>query len=34
MGPHGEIVFHADGIRGRRECLEFARQHGVLSLSS
>lgn len=33
MNMHGEVVFHADGIRGRRECLEYARRHGVLALS-
>lgn len=34
IGPHGEIIFHADGVAGRRECLEFARERGVIALSS
>jgi hypothetical protein len=33
IDPHGEIIFYADGIKGRRECLEYARRHGVLALS-
>ncbi len=34
IGPEGEVVFRADGLDGRRACLEFARRHGVLALSS
>lgn len=33
IGPDGEIVFYADGLSGRRQCLEFARERGVLALS-
>ena len=32
VGPDGVVVFRALGTRGRRECLEFARAHGVLAL--
>lgn len=34
IGPEGDVVFEADGLGGRRACLEFARRHGVLALSS
>jgi hypothetical protein len=34
LGPGGEVVFHGLGRRGRHECLEFARDHGVLSVFS
>lgn len=30
VGPNGELAFHGLGTAGRRECLEFAREHGVL----
>lgn len=33
IDPDGEVVFYADGIGGRRKCLEYARQHGVLAIS-
>jgi hypothetical protein len=34
VGPSGELVFEALGTRGRRECLEYARAHGVLAIFS
>jgi hypothetical protein len=34
LGPRGEEVFHAPGVAGRRKCLEFARDHGVLVVLS
>jgi hypothetical protein len=34
VGPAGELVFHALGPRGRRQCLEYARARGVLFVSS
>jgi hypothetical protein len=34
VGPDGKLVFQALGSRGRRQCLEFARAHGVLAISS
>jgi hypothetical protein len=30
--PEGKLVFRALGTRARRQCLEFARTHGVLAL--
>jgi hypothetical protein len=30
----GQVVFYADGLGGRRECLRYARDHGVLALLS
>ena len=30
----GEPVFSADGLRGRRSCLEFAHNRGVVALVS
>jgi hypothetical protein len=30
----GQVVFHALGVRGRRQCLEFARRQGVISVFS
>jgi hypothetical protein len=33
IDAHGEVVFYADGTGGRRKCLEYARQHGVLAIS-
>lgn len=34
IGPGDEVVFHATGRQARQECLEFARERGVLALSS
>jgi hypothetical protein len=34
VGPDEEVLFHAPGIRGRRRCLEFARNEGVLAVFS
>jgi hypothetical protein len=34
VGPDGELVFQALGTGGRRQCLEFARAHGVLAVLS
>ena len=34
LGPDGERVFHAAGLRGRQACLAYARDHGVLALIS
>jgi hypothetical protein len=34
VGPAGELVFDAPGVRGRRRCLEFARAHGVVAVLS
>jgi hypothetical protein len=28
----GKVVFYADGLGGRRECLRYARERGVLAL--
>jgi hypothetical protein len=33
IDAHGEVVFYAYGTGGRRKCLEYARQHGVLTIS-
>jgi hypothetical protein len=30
----GQVLFHAMGLSGRRECLEFARERGVLAVLS
>ena len=32
--PDGAIAFHGLGVSGRRRCLEFAREHGVLAVFS
>lgn len=32
VGARGEVVFRAAGVRGRRACLEFARDRGVLAV--
>ncbi len=29
---HGELVYSALGTRGRRQCLSFAEEHGILTL--
>jgi hypothetical protein len=34
VGADGRIAFSALGLSGRRRCLEFARQHGVITLTS
>ena len=34
IGPTGELVYHGLGRRGRHECLQFARDRGVLSVFS
>ena len=34
VGADGQVVFRALGVRGRRQCLEFARAHGVLAVLS
>ena len=34
IGPDGAIAFRALGTRARRDCLEFARAHGVLAVFS
>lgn len=30
----GKLVFHGLGITGRQRCLEYARDHGVLAVTS
>jgi hypothetical protein len=30
--PEGQVVFHGLGLKARRECLEFARDYGALSV--
>jgi hypothetical protein len=32
IGARGEVVFRAEGQSGRRACLAFARDRGVLAL--
>ncbi len=34
VGPTGELLFRGFGVRGRRECLEFARDHGIVAVMS
>jgi hypothetical protein len=34
VDPDGHVLFHALGLSGRRECLEFARSRGVLAVLS
>jgi hypothetical protein len=34
VAPDGHVLFHALGLSGRRECLEFARERGVLAVLS
>jgi hypothetical protein len=34
IGTAGDIVFHAIGLRGRRQCLEYARAHGIVAVLS
>jgi hypothetical protein len=30
LNSDGEVIFHGLGLTGRRQCLEFAREFGVL----
>lgn len=32
LAPEGEVVFRALGLAGRRRCLEYARELGVLAV--
>ncbi len=32
VGMDGKLVFHALGTKGRRRCLEYAREHGALAV--
>jgi hypothetical protein len=34
VGPDERLLFHAPGLRGRRRCLEYARDEGVLAVFS
>jgi hypothetical protein len=34
LAPNGEVVFRGFGLASRRECLEFARDLGVLAVIS
>ena len=34
LGPDGEVVFHGHGVAGRHQCLEFAHDHGAISVVS
>ncbi len=34
LAPGGEVVFRGLGLASRRECLEFARSLGVLTVTS
>jgi hypothetical protein len=34
LSHDGQIVFHGVGLPGRQQCLEFARDHGVVSVLS
>jgi hypothetical protein len=34
LGPDGELVFSGIGRYARRECLEYARDHGVSTVFS
>jgi hypothetical protein len=34
IGPDGHLVFRGFGLKGRRECLEFARGCGVHAVFS
>jgi hypothetical protein len=34
VAPDGKLVYQSLGIGGRRDCLEFARAHGVLAILS
>ena len=34
LGSGGDVVFRALGLGGRRQCLEFARAHGVVAVLS
>jgi hypothetical protein len=34
LAPNGQVVFRGLGTASRRQCLEFARSHGVLVVVS
>jgi hypothetical protein len=34
LAPNGQVVFRGLGTASRRQCLEFARSHGVLAVVS
>ena len=34
IGSDGKVVFRALGVRGRRQCLEFARAHSIVAVLS
>jgi hypothetical protein len=34
IGSRGEVVFRGLGVRARRECLEYARERGVVAVVS
>jgi hypothetical protein len=34
LAPDGEVVYRGFGLASRRECLEFARELGVLAVIS
>jgi hypothetical protein len=34
VGPAGDLLFRGLGVRGRRECLEFARDRGIVAVMS
>jgi hypothetical protein len=34
IGTGGAVVFHGLGAQGRRQCLEYARAHGILAVLS
>ncbi len=33
IAPGGQVVFRGFGLESRRQCLQFARDHGVLSVT-
>jgi hypothetical protein len=34
LAPDGTVMFRGLGLAGRRQCLEYAREHGVLAVYS
>lgn len=34
LAPNGQVLFRGFGLAGRRQCLEFARRLGALTVSS
>ncbi len=34
VAPDGTVVFRGLGLAGRRQCLQYAREHGVLCVYS